>query len=90
MPGKFTLHMVNGKSPIDFNESRISLPLMSKTQVTIIYHNLIKREEKNILSKPTISEKGSQECFFSSLNVKDIKQVLVLGKSQHNRQVGPY
>lgn len=73
--------MVNGKSPIDFNESRISLPLMSKTQVTITYHNLIKREGKNILSKPIISEKGSQECFW---------QVLVLGKSQHNMQVGPY
>lgn len=40
-----TKHMVSAKSPIDFNESRISLLLMSKTKVVITYHNLIKREE---------------------------------------------
>lgn len=39
-----TLHMVNVKSPTDFNESRFSLLLMSKTKVIIIYHNLIKTE----------------------------------------------
>lgn len=42
---KFTLRVVNAKSPIDFNESRISLLLMSKTKVIITNHNLIKREE---------------------------------------------